>query len=133
MGVLVLYWPREFRLGRLVIPAAAVWATALFMLAHVNHTWRPFHITNFSLPQQAFCLSFGLYYALALYRTRSLLCPILAHGFSNGIIFTLLYALAWWHTPPPWCCPPEFVTGKAGDTMLTQVLEKVRADNKLPA
>jgi len=62
------------------------------MLAHVNFTLLPFRITHFSPQQQLFCIGLGLYYALVFYRTRSLLCPVLAHGFSNGIIWTLVYA-----------------------------------------
>ncbi len=133
MGVLLLSWRREFRLGRLVLPAAGLWATLIFMLAHVGYTLGPPTITNFSWPQQAFCLGLGLYYAAALYRTRSLLCPILAHGFSNGIIFTLMYALALWTAPPPRVLPESFETGSAGDMRLATALENVRAMNQLPA
>ena len=133
MGVLLLYWRREFRVGPLTVPAAGLWATLFFMLAHVGYTLQPLRITTVSLPQQALALVLGLYYAAALYRTRSLLCPVLAHNFSNGIIFTLLYALAWWYAPPQLALPQEFETGKAGDTGLAEVLEKVRDDNKLPA
>ena len=91
MTVLLVSWKRELRVGKIVMPVAGLWATLLFMLAHVNYTLSPFRITHFSLPQQLFCLGFGLFDAAAFYRTRSLLCPVLAHGFSNGIIWSLLY------------------------------------------
>jgi uncharacterized protein len=92
MTVLLVCWTREFKVGRLIMPVAGLWATLIFMLAHINFTLSPFRITQFLPQQQLFCLGLGLYYALAFYRTRSLLCPVLAHGFSNGIIWTLIYA-----------------------------------------
>jgi len=101
MLILLRAWPGEVRLGKVVMPVAGLWATLLFMLAHVNFALAPFRITQFSIPQQLFCLGFGLFYAAAFYRTRSLLCPVLAHGFSNGIIWTLIYlALALSPAPP---------------------------------
>jgi membrane protease YdiL (CAAX protease family) len=92
MTVLLVCWTRELKVGKLVMPAAGLWATLIFMLAHINFTLFPFRITHFSPQQQLFCIGLGLYYALVFYRTRSLLCPVLAHGFSNGIIWTLIYA-----------------------------------------
>ena len=101
MTVLLVCWTREFKVGRLVMPAAGLWATLIFMLAHVNFTLFPFRITHFSPPQQLLCIGLGLFYALVFYRTRSLLCPVLAHGFSNGIIWTLVYAAIALGNPHP--------------------------------
>jgi len=91
MVILLKSWTGELKLGKIVMPVAGLWATLLFMLAHVNYTLSPLKITHFSWQQQLFCLAFGLFDAAAFYRTRSLLCPVLAHGFSNGIIWTLIY------------------------------------------
>ena len=91
MVILLKFWTGEVRLGKVGMPVAGLWATLLFMLAHINFTLVPFQITHFSVAQQLFCLGFGLFYAAAFYRTGSLLCPVLAHGFSNGIIWTLIY------------------------------------------
>lgn len=91
MTMLLICWKGELRLGKVAMPVAGLWATLLFMLAHVNYTIFPFKITQFIWQQQVFCLGLGLYYAAAFYRTGSLLCPILAHGFSNGIVWSLIY------------------------------------------
>lgn len=91
LSILLVSWKGELRVGRIVMPAAGLWVTLLFMLAHINYTISPFRITQFVWQQQLFALGGGLYYAVAMYRTGSLLCPILAHGFSNGIVWSLIY------------------------------------------
>lgn len=87
-------WRRVFRIWRIEISSAGLLATALFMLAHVNFTIIPFEITYISWPQQVWALGLGLYYAVVFQKTKSLLCPVLSHGYSNGIIFTILYIMA---------------------------------------
>ena len=91
MSMLLVGWKKEWRLGKIVMPAAGILATLLFMLAHVGYELSPFRITQFTWQQQLFCLGLGLFYAAAIYRTGSLVCPILAHGFSNGIVWSLIY------------------------------------------
>ena len=91
MSMLLVGWKKEWNLGKIVMPAAGILATLLFMLAHVGYELSPFRITQFTWQQQLFCLGLGLFYAAAIYRTGSLLCPILAHGFSNGIVWSLIY------------------------------------------
>jgi len=92
--VLSQSWKKVFRIWRVEISSAALLATALFMIAHIRFTVFPFEIAYISWPQQVWALGLGLYYAIVFQKTRSLLCPILSHGYSNGIIFTLLYLLA---------------------------------------
>jgi len=92
--VLSQSWKRVFKVWRVEISAAGLIATALFMIAHIRFTVVPFEITFISWPQQVWALGLGLYYAIVFQKTKSLLCPVLSHGYSNGIIFTLLYLMA---------------------------------------
>ncbi len=87
-------WKRVFRIWRLEISSAGLLATALFMYAHIKFTVFPLGIIRISLPQQVWALVLGLYYAVVFQKTKSLLCPVLSHGYSNGIIFTILYLMA---------------------------------------
>ncbi len=100
LGILLKSWTGEMKVGKVVMPVAGLWTTLFFMLAHVNYAFSPFRITWFSWQQQVFCLAYGLFYAAAFYRTGSLLCPILAHGVSNGIPYTLIYITLALTNPP---------------------------------
>lgn len=91
--VLSQSWKKVFRLWRIEISAAGLISTVLFMYAHIRFTVFPFEITYFSWAQQVWALGLGLYYAIVFQKTKSLLCPILSHGYSNGIIFTILYIM----------------------------------------
>jgi len=86
-------WTGRIRVGRGTISSAALWATLFFMLAHAQISLVPFSFEA-SLPQQIWALGLGLYYAVVFEKTRSLLGPILSHGYSNGVIFVVLYAWA---------------------------------------
>ena len=91
--VLSQSWKRIFRIWRIELSSAGLIATALFMIAHIKFTVFPFEITYISWPQQVWALGLGLYYAVVFQKTKSLLCPVLSHGYSNGIIFTLQYLM----------------------------------------
>jgi len=84
-------WKRVFSIWGIEISSAGLMATALFMIAHIKYTVFPFEIVSISWLQQAWGLGLGIYYAVVFQKTRSLLCPVLSHGYSNGIIFTILY------------------------------------------
>jgi membrane protease YdiL (CAAX protease family) len=86
-------WTGRVRVGRASISSAALWATLLFMLAHAQISLVPFSF-HVSLAQQAWALGLGLFYAVVFERTKSLLAPILCHGYSDGVIFLVLYAWA---------------------------------------
>jgi hypothetical protein len=51
-------WEGQLRVGRVVFPIAGLWATALFMLAHVNISVAPFSIRASAL-QQVWALGLG--------------------------------------------------------------------------
>lgn len=88
-------WKRIFRIWGIEISSAGLIATALFMIAHIRFTVFPFEVAYISWPQQIWALGLGLCYAVFFQKTKSLLCPVLSHGYSNGIIFTILYLMAY--------------------------------------
>jgi hypothetical protein len=87
-------WKNTFRIWRVEISSAGLLATALFMYGHIGFKVFPFEITYIAWAQQIWALGLGLYYAVVFQKTKSLLCPVLSHGYSNGIIFTILYLMA---------------------------------------
>jgi membrane protease YdiL (CAAX protease family) len=91
MTFLARSWKETVRIGSLVIPVSGLWATLFFMVAHAEITFNPFSITG-SLPQQLLALELGLYYAAVFHRTGSLVGPILSHGYSNGVLYLMLFA-----------------------------------------
>ena len=65
---------------------AVVVSILIFMLAHVNFGFNPFKIYNFNLLQQITVFTFGGFYAYLFLKTKSLLGPMLAHNWLNGVI-----------------------------------------------
>ncbi len=86
-------WIGRFRVGRATISSATLWATFFFMAGHAQISLHPFAF-SVSWPQQAWALGLGLYYGVVFEKTKSLLAPILSHGYSNGVIFVVLYSWA---------------------------------------
>lgn len=85
MTFLARQWPGILRLGPVELPAAGLWAAVIFALAHVKPS-PPYFWTA----QLAFAFVYGIFYAIAFHRTRSLLGPSLAHGYSNTAYVGLL-------------------------------------------
>ena len=65
---------------------AVVVSILIFMLGHVNIRTNPFRIDNFNLLQQLTVVTFGGFYAYLFLKTKSLIGPILAHNWLNGVI-----------------------------------------------
>ncbi len=84
-------WRGAWRAGGVVIPTAGVITTVIFCLAHVDIF--PPHV---NWVQQAAAVILGLYYSTVYHRTGSLLNPILAHNFSDGLVFSILFILHAW-------------------------------------
>jgi uncharacterized protein len=84
-------WAGVWQVGRLVIPHAGIVTTVIFCLAHIN----PFHPQVF-WDQQVWAFGLGLCYSTVYYRTGSLLNPILAHNYSDGLVFTAQYLVYGW-------------------------------------
>jgi uncharacterized protein len=78
MGFLENRWPKVYRFAGMEMPVRGLIAAVIFMLSHV----KPY--PPFVWPMQlVFSLVYGVLYALMYHRTRSLLGPALAHGYSN--------------------------------------------------
>jgi CAAX protease family protein len=84
-------WAGAWRIGGLAIPHAGIITTVIFCLAHIN----PFHPRVF-WDQQVWAFGLGLYYSTVYHRTGSLLSPILAHNYSDGLVFAAQYLLYGW-------------------------------------
>ena len=94
-GLIMVYlarnWNRVFSLGKVQVPITVLIATLLFMLAHLDFDLTQMTVSGFDFDQQMKALQMGLLYGLAFFYTKSLLAPIVIHGLSNGIQFTLMY------------------------------------------
>ncbi len=66
-------------------------STMIFMAAHLNIRVSPFAIDGFDFDQQTKALQLGVLYAVIFVQTRSLLAPIVIHGLSNGLLFTMIF------------------------------------------
>lgn len=87
MTYLASQWRDGYQWNGWRLSHAGLWATGLFVLAHVK--FMPPYI---ELWQLAASLGLGLYYALLFERTGSLLGPALSHNYSNGAYVLLLLA-----------------------------------------
>lgn len=83
-------WRGVWRIGGVAIPTAGIATTVIFCLAHVS--FAPPYVNWW---QQAFAFGLGIYYSTVYHRTGSLLNPMLAHSFGDGIVFVALYLLYW--------------------------------------
>lgn len=64
---------------------AVVVSILIFMLGHVNIRFNPFLVENFNLLQQVTVITFGGFYAYLFLKTRSIVGPMLAHNWLNGV------------------------------------------------
>ena len=74
------------RIRGFALPHSGLITTLIFCLAHVSPL--PPHI---NWEQQLFAFGLGIYYSAVYYRTGSLLNPILAHNFGDGLVVTAAY------------------------------------------
>ena len=86
-------WKECIHIGKIDFPVAGLWATVFFAVAHFQINLHPFSV-SISGAQLIWALGLGSYYAAAFHKTKSLLAPILSHGYSNGVIFVVLYSWA---------------------------------------
>jgi uncharacterized protein len=84
-------WRGVWRVGKFAMPTAGIITTLIFCLAHVNL----FQAPHISWSQQVFAFGLGIFYSAVYYRTGSLLTPILAHNFWDGMVFVMWYVLYW--------------------------------------
>jgi membrane protease YdiL (CAAX protease family) len=85
MGFLENQGPAVYRAGGWEMPLTGLLATVIFVVSHV----KPY--PPFIWPEQlAFATAYGILYAIIYHRTRSLLGPALAHGYSNTAYVAML-------------------------------------------
>ena len=80
-------------IGSFELPLTVLIATALFMLAHIDIDMRSLSATTIDIEQQMRALQLGLLYGVIFHHTRSLVAPIIIHGLSNGLQFTIGFYL----------------------------------------
>lgn len=85
------YWNEIFKIGKVEIPVTLFFATILFMMAHIHIDFTNFNVTHFDIGQQMNSLQLGIIYGLSFHYTKSLLAPIVMHGISNGIIYSIMF------------------------------------------
>lgn len=93
MVFLAKNWNNVFKISKLEIPITIAIATILFMVAHLQIDYLNLNISGFDFDQQMKSMQLGILYGLAFHYTKSLLAPIVIHGLSNGIQFSLMYIL----------------------------------------
>lgn len=88
--VLIKYWDNSFKFGKIIIPHISVISGFIFMTAHIGYNVYPsFTITHLDPLQLLFTFILGIVWSNIFVKTRSLLCPILAHSSANGIQYTI--------------------------------------------
>ncbi len=95
--MIILYgaFAGSIRFVKTDIPTAGIIAAIFFTVAHIQYSIWPFEITYINPMQLVLSFGLGLYYAVVFYRTRSLLTPILAHGYINFLITGLGFLSAY--------------------------------------
>lgn len=86
---LAKFWHGTVVLAGVQIPLAGVWAAAIFTIAHIS-----FRTMSADPRQLVLAFVLGIYYAVAYYRTGSLLAPIVAHNLVDGGIVTSEWLVA---------------------------------------
>lgn len=90
---LATHWSRTYKVAGVEISQAVLISVALFMIAHVEINYLELSISGFDFDQQMKSLQLGLLYGICFHYTQSLLAPIVIHGLSNGIQFSLMFML----------------------------------------
>lgn len=80
------FWKGAITLVGVEVPTAGIVAAILFALVHINFSFDTLEITHFSPMQVALAFSLGIFYAVAYFRTGSLLAPAFAHNIANGLM-----------------------------------------------
>ena len=83
---LFYYFPGKLQIGKSTVSFAVLISTLFFSLAHIGIDYHTFKIVYIDYLQLAFTVGLGLFYAIMLEKSRSLLGPMLAHGVSDGVI-----------------------------------------------
>ncbi len=89
---LINYWDDSFKLGKLTVPHVSIISGFIFMTAHIGYNLYPsFTITHLDPLQLLFTFILGTVWSTIFVKTRSLLCPVLAHSGANAIQYAAGY------------------------------------------
>lgn len=88
-------WGKTIRVGRVEVSYAAVLSGVIFMLAHVHFDLMPFRIIHVDPIKLLLNIVLGIFWAAVFERTRSLLCTLLAHTYSNLLIYVCGFVTAY--------------------------------------
>lgn len=86
---LARFWNGTVVFAGVQVPVAGVWAAVIFTIAHIS-----FSTMSADPRQLVLAFTLGVYYAVAYYRTGSLLAPIVAHNLVDGGIVTAEWLVA---------------------------------------
>lgn len=89
------YWNGNIKMRKFNIPHVTLISGFIFMTAHIGYIIYPyFQITHLDLLQLTFTFILGVFWANVFMKTKSLLCPILAHSSSNAIQYGIGYIVS---------------------------------------
>lgn len=83
------FWHGTVSLVGVRVPTAGLWAAVIFTIAHIS-----FRTMNADPRQLVLAFVLGIFYAVAYFRTGSLLAPIVAHNLVDGGIVTAEWLVA---------------------------------------
>jgi uncharacterized protein len=86
---LAAFWHGTVQIFGVRVPVAGLLAAVIFTLAHVS-----FRHMSADPRQLVLAFTLGVFYAVAYYRTGSLLAPIVAHNVVDGGIVTVEWLVA---------------------------------------
>jgi membrane protease YdiL (CAAX protease family) len=96
LGILSKSFGRKINLKSFTISVAGILSAVVFAIAHIGFELFPFQITFFDPMQMIIAFGLGIFYAVLLEKTGSLLGPIIAHNIADGwlsILYILITAL----------------------------------------
>lgn len=92
-GVLHKAFKQRIKLIGFSISLAGIISALIFAFAHIGFQLFPFQITAFSPMQFLMAFGLGIFYAVLLEKTDSLLGPILAHNISDAWLSILMIGI----------------------------------------
>lgn len=93
IGLLSIGFSKYLKIGKFEISHAALLSIPLFALSHVQVLLYPFKVLQYDSIQLVLTMLTGFLFAYAYEKTRSLVLPILIHGYTNLVITVSAYAI----------------------------------------
>jgi len=80
------YWDSSVKIKNCSVSQATLLSVPIFMAAHISLSIFPFKVIGYDPIQLLLTLITGSLFAISFEKTRSLLAPIVLHGYTNFII-----------------------------------------------